>query len=99
MAAGQLAIDFDYDERTVRLAGEVGIMLAPYLAPGTPREISRVLAERIAKVAERRYKYAWEPKEGIRCLTCDELTFPENRVRVVVCVRCSLEGRTPGASG
>jgi hypothetical protein len=99
MKAGQLAIDFEYDERTVRLSTEVAIMLTPYLAPGTPRDAVRLLADKIAKVAEARYKNAWEPKEGILCHTCDEMTTPDNRVRVAVCNRCSIEGRTPGSSG
>lgn len=97
---GQLAIDFEYDERTVRLATEVAIMLTPYVAPGTPRDNVRLLAERIAKVAEKRYKDAWEPKEGIRCHTCDDMTtVPGNRVRVAVCNRCSVTGATPGSDG
>jgi hypothetical protein len=97
---GQLAIDFEYDERTVRLATEVAIMLTPYMAPGTPRDDVRSLAERIAKLSERRFKDAWEPKEAILCHTCDEATtVPGNRVRVAVCNRCSLDGSTPGSSG
>ena len=97
--AGQVLIDFDYDERTARLAKEVEIILLPRLMPGTPRDDSRELSERIAKLAERRYKDAWEPKEPIRCHTCDEMTLPAGRVRVVVCARCSVEGRSVGSSG
>lgn len=97
--AGQISIDFDYDERTVRLATEIAIMLTPHVSPGTPRENVRGLADRIAKLAEKRYKDAWEPTCEIRCHTCDEMTVPKTRVRVVVCPRCSLHGSTPGSSG
>lgn len=96
---GQLAIDFDYDERTARLSAEIAIMLAPHVAPGTPRDAIRLLADRVARVAERRYKDAWEPDCEMRCHTCDEMTVPRTRVRVAVCPRCSLQGRTPGSSG
>jgi hypothetical protein len=100
MSGPQLAIDFEYDERTVRLATEICLMLTPYLAPGTTRESARVLAERVTKVAEKRYKDNWEPKEAIRCHTCDDVTtVPGNRVRVAVCNRCSINGATPGSSG
>ena len=97
--AGQLAIDFEYDERTVRLSTEIAILLTPYLAPGTPRESVQVLATRIAKLAEKRYHNVWEPTDLIRCHTCDELTDPKKRVRVVVCPRCSFNGATPGSDG
>lgn len=96
---GQIVIDFDYDERTVRLATEIAIVLTPYLAPGTTRETVQLLAERVTKIAEKRYKDAWEPACEIRCHTCDEMTLPKNRVRVAVCLRCSLHGCTPGSSG
>lgn len=99
MAGGQLSIDFDYDERTARLAVEIAILLVPRMAPGTPSEATRLLADRIAVLAEKRFKDAWEPSEPIRCHTCDEMTVKQNRVRVAVCVRCSVEGRTPGSSG
>jgi len=99
MGAGQLSIDFDYDERTVRLATEIAIMITPHAAPGMPRERIRELAERIAKVSEKRYKDAWEPDEEIRCHTCDEMTVPKTRVRVAVCPRCAMSGSTPGSSG
>lgn len=100
MAQGQLLIDFEYDERTARLAHEFGIILLPRVAPGTPANAVRDLAGRLAKLAEKRYKDAWEPKEPIRCHTCDDMTTsPGNRVRVAVCNRCSLEGRSAGSSG
>lgn len=95
-SAGQ--IDFDYDGRTPRLAQEVAIMLAPHL-PGTTKEAALELAARIATLAEKRYKEAFEPVDPMRCHTCDEMTIPKTRVRVVVCPRCALEGRTPGSSG
>jgi hypothetical protein len=94
---GQLA--FDYDERVPRLARELAVMIEPHLAPGTPRETTRNLAARLAQVAEARLKYAWEPPEAVRCHLCDAETFPKGRVRVAVCVRCSTEPRSPGASG
>jgi len=99
MPAGQLAIDFDYDERTARLATEIALMITPYVAPGTPRERVRELADRVARTAERRYKDAWEPSELIRCHTCDAETTQKDRVRVVICPRCSMEGSTPGSRG
>lgn len=99
MPGGQLHIDFDYDERTARLAVEIAILLTPRMAPGTTSETMRLLADRIAVLAERRFKDVWEPSEPIRCHTCDEMTVKQNRVRVAVCVRCSVEGRTPGSRG
>lgn len=99
MAAGQLQIDFEYDERVGALAREVAIMVAPHVAPGTKAETVRVLAERVAKLAHRRFKDAYEPREPIRCHTCDDLTVVGNRVRVVVCNRCALTGRSVGCSG
>jgi uncharacterized paraquat-inducible protein A len=97
--AGQLTIDFEYDERSARLATELALVLTPYLAPGTARETVRNLASRVAMLAEKRYRDAWEPQEPIRCHTCDEMTFPKTRVRVAVCPRCSLEGRSVGSGG
>jgi len=99
MFPGQLAIDFEYDGRTERLATEIGILIAPRLAPGTPREAARDLATRIAMLAEKRYRDFWEPEEPIRCHSCDQSLGPKERVRVAVCVRCSMEGRSPGSSG
>jgi hypothetical protein len=99
VSGAQIAIDFDYDERTVRLATEIAIMLTPYLSPGTPRDTARGLADRVAKLSEKRYKDAWEPTCEIRCHTCDAMTTQKTRVRVVVCPRCSLHGSTPGSSG
>lgn len=99
MPGGQLHIDFDYDERTARLAVEIAILLIPRMAPGTTSESTKLLADRIAMLAEKRYKDAWEPSEPIRCHTCDAMTVKRSRVRVAVCVRCSIEGRTPGSSG
>ena len=95
-SAGQ--IDFDYDGRTPRLAQEVAIMLAPHLLCAT-KEVTKELAARIATLAEKRYKEAFEPADPMRCHTCDAETLPKTRVRVVVCPRCALEGRTPGSSG
>ncbi len=100
MSGGQLSIDFEYDERTARFSQEVALLLVPRLALGTTKEAVRELAGRIAVLAERRFRDAWEPKEPIRCHSCDDMTtVPGNRVRVAVCNRCSIEGRTPGSSG
>lgn len=99
MASGQLLIDFDYDERVVMFAKEVALMLAPHVAPGTKSETVKVLADRIAVLACRRWKDAHEPREEVRCHTCDELTTVGNRVRVAVCNRCALTGRSVGAAG
>jgi len=99
VASGQLLIDFDYDERVVAHAREVALMLAPYMAPGTKSETTKVLAERIARLACGRWKDAHEPREEVRCHTCDEQTTVGNRVRVAVCNRCALTGRSVGAAG
>lgn len=99
MSQGQLGIDFNFDQRTVNLASEIGIILTPHLPPGTKNDLVKLLATRIAKLAEKRYKDQYEPKEPIRCHTCDEMTLPNNRVRVAVCPRCSFEGRSVGSTG
>lgn len=99
MSGGQISIDFDYDERTSRLSAEIAIILTPHVLPGTPRETIRNLADRLATLAEKRYKDAWEPACDMRCHTCDEMTMPKTRVRVVVCPRCSMQASTPGSSG
>ena len=99
MTGPQLKIDFEYDDRVPRLALEVGIMVAPHLAPGTTREQSANLAARIAKLAAKRLEKHEEPREPIRCHTCDVETKPDERARVVVCVRCGLEGGSPGSRG
>jgi uncharacterized paraquat-inducible protein A len=95
----QLKIDFDYDERVVKLAGEFAIMLAPHLAPGTSKDVTQHLAARMAHLANRQLPKTLEPQEKIRCHSCDEMTGPAERVRVVVCPRCSFEGRSPGSKG
>lgn len=97
--AGQLSLDLDYDERVARLAREVAILLAPHAAPGTKTEATRTLASRIAMLAWERLKYEWEPAEAVRCHLCDADTFPKTRVRVAVCPRCSVEGRSAGSRG
>ena len=97
--AGQLVIDFDYDDRTVRLASEFAVMLAPHLASGTTKEAVKVLTSRLAVLAGKRYSEFGEPPEPIRCHTCDEMTIPKTRVRVAVCLRCSFEGRSVGSMG
>jgi hypothetical protein len=96
---GQLTIDFCCDERSQMLAREIAIMLAPHLAPGSKVDAAKLLAGRVALLAEKRFRDFQEPTEQIRCHTCDEMTVIGNRVRVVVCNRCSLEGRSPGSRG
>lgn len=96
---GQLTIDFCCDDRSQSLAREIAIMLAPHMAPGTKRDVSKLLAERVALLAEKRFRDFREPAEAMRCHSCDEMTTIGNRVRVAVCNRCSLEGRSPGSSG
>jgi hypothetical protein len=97
--SGQLLIDFCCDERSQGLARELAIMVAPYLAPGTTTEMTKNLASRMALLAEKRFNDFREPPEPIRCHTCDEMTTIGNRMRVAVCNRCSLEGRSVGGSG
>jgi len=97
--AGQLAIEFECDGRTERLAAEFAVMLAPRMLPGTPAVSVQEISSRLAVLAERRFRDAWEPTEPIRCHTCDDMTLPKTRVRVAVCTRCSAEGRSPGSAG
>jgi hypothetical protein len=99
MAGGQLLIDFDYSETTPRLAWEIALMLTPAMHTGATAEETKDLAARIAVLAYQRYKDHWEPEEAIRCLICETETFPRNRVRVVVCNRCSFETHSPGSMG
>jgi hypothetical protein len=96
---GQLRIDFDYDDRTAKLATEFAIIIAPHLPPGTKKELVVSLSTRMARLAGERYAHFGEPVDPIRCHTCDEMTLPKTRVRVPVCPRCSLEGRSLGARG
>jgi hypothetical protein len=95
----QLKIDFDYDDRLPRLALEIGIMLAPYLAPGTPKGTVEGLTARISKLSSQRLAKYEEPREEITCHTCDAPTKADERARVVVCVRCALRGGSPGSGG
>lgn len=99
MAAGQLHIDFEYDERAVRLAAEFALMMVPHMAPGTTTAFVKILSSNLAKLAARRLSDPHEPIEPMRCHTCDEMTtVPDNRVRVAVCLRCASEPRSPGCS-
>lgn len=95
----QVKIDFDYDDRIPRLALEFGVMVVPYLAPGTPRETAKALAARLATLAGRRLTVHEEPGELVRCHSCDAETKPDERARVVVCARCALQGGSPGSDG
>ena len=95
----QLKIDFAYDDGVERLATEFGIMLIPHVPSGTPRETIKTLAGRLAMLASVRLKKFDEPKELIRCHSCDCMTKHDERARVVVCSRCALEGASPGSDG
>lgn len=95
----QLKIDFDYDDRVERLATEFGIMIIPHLTPGTTRESVKSLAGSLAMLASRRLAKVEEPRELIRCHSCDHMTLPDERARVVVCARCALEGASSGSDG
>jgi hypothetical protein len=52
----------------------------------------------VHEAASRLARYE-EPQEDIRCHTCDAPTKPDERARVVVCVRCGLQGGSPGSDG
>lgn len=95
----QLKIDFEYDDRAERLALEFGIMLVPLLSPGTSCERIKELAGRMAVLASRRLVRSEEPRDLIPCHSCDYMTKYDERVRVVVCTRCAMEGRSPGSDG
>jgi hypothetical protein len=99
VAQGQLKIDFDYDDRVERLAKEYELMLQPYVSPGTTRETTKNLAGRLAILAGKRLARHEEPREEIRCHGCDVATKHDERVRVVMCVRCAMAGGSPGSDG
>lgn len=99
MISGQVAIDFEFDDRVPRLAKEIALVLVPHVSSDVSTESLRRLAERVAMLAGERLRHAWEPAEPMRCHTCDRLVGPRERVRVVVCARCSLEGGSPGSAG
>lgn len=96
---GQLKIDLEWDDRVPGLALEFGIILAPHLAPGVTREAAASIAARLAKLASKRMSVDAEPREPIRCHSCDALTEPADRVRVAVCLRCGSDGGSPGSDG
>jgi hypothetical protein len=91
----QLAIDFDYDERHVKAAAEMAILIAPHV----PRKLLADLSARIVALVSKRVSKFVEPKEPMRCHSCDDLVGPDERARVVACVRCALTGRSPGSTG
>lgn len=95
----QVKIDFEYDDRVPTLAAEFGILLALRLVTGTTTEETKRLAARLALLAAKRLSRLDEPEEPIRCHSCDAETGPEERVRVAVCLRCSLQGGSPGSDG
>jgi hypothetical protein len=94
----QLLIDFEYDARVATLATELAIMMQPHLSPVTSQKVVVDLAARMALLASKRVNKFEEPKEPMRCHTCDVLTSPSDRVRVVVCNRCGLSGGSAGCS-
>ena len=95
----QLKIDFEYDDRVERLATEFGIMIIPHLPLGTPREAVKTLAGSLAMLASKWLARFEEPRELIRCHSCDHMTKHDERARVVVCARCAMEGVSPGSDG
>jgi hypothetical protein len=95
-SGGQLYIDFYTDDRMLELSKKVSVMLAPHVASGTDTKKLRDLADRVAVLAESVFRDFKEPKEPMRCHSCDELTLVGNRVRVPVCNRCAHAGRSPG---
>ena len=95
----QLAIDFEYDDRVVQLAAEFALMMTPHLAPGTKTETAKALAARMALLAAKRLDKFAEPSEMMICHTCDALVGPKERARVVVCVKCGMQGGSPGSDG
>lgn len=95
----QLPIDFEYDARVATLATELAIMMRPHLSLDTPQKVVIDLASRMAILASKRISKFEEPKEPMRCHTCDIPTNPADRVRVVVCIRCGFNGGSPGCSG
>ena len=95
----QMTFDWEYDDRVEMLAAEFGIMMTPLLASGTKTEQVKALAARMALLAGRRLDKFVEPAEPMRCHSCDVLTGPKERARVVVCVRCGLKGGSPGSDG
>lgn len=94
----QMAIDFEVDETSHRLETEIAVMLIPHLKDGLSRYAAKNLAARIIELVDVRREFR-ETREKIRCHTCDRETGPKERARIVVCVRCALEGRSPGSRG
>jgi hypothetical protein len=107
----QLKIDFDVDDRVEELAHDLVAELASScsdLKDGHSGQMHKVLPEgdsllamtaRMASAAYRKFAKHEEPQEVIRCHQCDAATRHDERVRVVVCVRCALDGGSPGSDG
>ena len=95
----QLTLDWEYDDRVVTLAAEFGVMMSPLFASGITSEQVKALAARMALLAGKRLDKFAEPPELMRCHSCDALVGPKERARVVVCVRCGLQGSSPGSDG
>jgi hypothetical protein len=95
----QMSIDFEYDDRVVKLALELAIMMTPHLAPGfTTNQVTALATKMAWKAASSMDKFA-EPSEKMRCHTCDAMVGPKERARTVVCLQCGLTGGSPGSDG
>jgi primosomal protein N' len=107
----QLKIAFDVDDRVEELAHDLVAELSSScsdLKDGLSGQVHKVLPEgedvlvmvaRMASAAYRKFARHEEPAEIIRCHQCDVDTRHDERVRVVVCVRCALAGGSPGSDG
>jgi hypothetical protein len=95
----QTTIDFEYDDRVVKLAAEFGLMMSPHLLSGTKMEVVNALTARMALLATKRLGKFVEPPETMLCHTCDAQVGPTERARVVVCIPCGLHGGSPGSDG
>jgi len=95
----QMVIDFEYDDRVVKLALEIAIMMTPHLSPGMTTAQVTVLATKMAWKASKSMDKFAEPSEKLRCHTCDAMVGPKERARTVVCLQCGLTGGSPGSDG
>jgi hypothetical protein len=95
----QTTLDFEYDDRVVKLALEIAIMITPFMESGMTTSKITALATKISwKAAKTLDKFA-EPSEKMRCHTCDAMVGPKERARTVVCLQCGMTGGSPGCDG
>lgn len=101
----QLKIDFEVDERVEELAtdfvqkiGEGLGHLNVFASDAERKTLDRLSAD-LAGMAWRKFARHEEPGEVIMCHGCDCPTRHDERVRVVVCVRCATRGGSPGSGG